>query len=75
VKYDVQIVREAIGIESHPESLGVDMGTKLIAGGAAGCTAATATYPLDLVRTRLAAQVCFATQNDINCCLCMPGRV
>lgn len=28
-----------------------------VSGGLAGITAATATYPLDLVRTRLAAQV------------------
>ena len=34
-----------------------DMAVKLVAGGSAGCTAASITYPLDLVRTRLAAQV------------------
>jgi hypothetical protein len=33
------------------------MGTRLLAGGGAGITAASLTYPLDLVRTRLAAQV------------------
>ncbi|CAM6116235.1 unnamed protein product [Calypogeia fissa] len=49
-------LRSALGIEGKPESLGVGMGTRLLAGGASGCTAATLTYPLDLVRTRLAAQ-------------------
>ncbi|XP_002992848.2 mitochondrial substrate carrier family protein V [Selaginella moellendorffii] len=44
------------GAENRPESLGVGMGTRLLAGGGAGLTAASLTYPLDLVRTRLAAQ-------------------
>jgi solute carrier family 25 phosphate transporter 23/24/25/41 len=40
-----------------------------VSGGLAGITAATATYPLDLVRTRLAAQVivlffCFLLEYD-----------
>ncbi|KAI5064090.1 hypothetical protein GOP47_0020760 [Adiantum capillus-veneris] len=42
--------------EEQAGSLGVGMSTRLIAGGAAGITAASLTYPLDLVRTRLAAQ-------------------
>jgi hypothetical protein len=46
-----------LGIEGNQESLGVGMGTRLVAGGGAGITAASLTYPLDLVRTRLAAQV------------------
>ena len=46
-----------MGIEGNQESLGVGMGTRLLAGGGAGITAALLTYPLDLVRTRLAAQV------------------
>ncbi|KAL2652920.1 hypothetical protein R1flu_021048 [Riccia fluitans] len=49
-------LRSMLGIEGKQESLGVGMGTRLVAGGAAGITAATLTYPLDLVRTRLAAQ-------------------
>eukprot|EP00897_Mesotaenium_endlicherianum_P004328 jgi/Mesen1/3923/ME000209S02935 len=44
------------GIDPEHESLSAGMGTKLVAGGGAGCTAASLTYPLDLVRTRLAAQ-------------------
>ncbi|KAJ7545466.1 hypothetical protein O6H91_09G121300 [Diphasiastrum complanatum] len=44
------------GKSSTQESLGVGMGTRLLAGGGAGITAASLTYPLDLVRTRLSAQ-------------------
>ena len=33
------------------------LGVHFVSGGMAGITAASATYPLDLVRTRLAAQV------------------
>lgn len=44
------------GTEGRQESLGVGMGTNLLAGGGAGLTAASSTYPLDLIRTRLAAQ-------------------
>lgn len=35
---------------------GADVGVRLIGGGLSGITAASMTYPLDLVRTRLAAQ-------------------
>eukprot|EP00250_Pteridium_aquilinum_P008156 c17722_g1_i4 orf=879-1649(-) len=44
------------GMEGRRESLSVGMGTNLLAGGGAGLTAASSTYPLDLIRTRLAAQ-------------------
>lgn len=54
-KYKTSLLCMA-GMEKKPESLGVGMSTRLIAGGAAGVTAASLTYPLDLVRTRLAAQ-------------------
>lgn len=53
----LQTLRRILGIEGNKESLGVGMGTRLLAGGGAGITAASLTYPLDLVRTRLAAQV------------------
>ncbi|KAG0587632.1 hypothetical protein KC19_2G179000 [Ceratodon purpureus] len=49
-------LRRILGIEGNQESLGVGMSTRLVAGGGAGITAASLTYPLDLVRTRLAAQ-------------------
>lgn len=45
------------GLEKHRESMGSDLCVHFVAGGLAGITAASATYPLDLVRTRLAAQV------------------
>lgn len=37
--------------------MGADAFMRLLGGGFAGITAATMTYPLDLIRTRLAAQV------------------
>jgi len=45
------------GLEIHRESAGVNLFVHFFGGGLAGITAASATYPLDLVRTRLAAQV------------------
>ncbi|XP_020540334.1 mitochondrial substrate carrier family protein B isoform X2 [Jatropha curcas] len=44
------------GLESHRESVGGGLFVHFVGGGMAGITAASATYPLDLVRTRLAAQ-------------------
>jgi solute carrier family 25 phosphate transporter 23/24/25/41 len=49
------------------------MGTRLVAGGAAGITAATLTYPLDLVRTRLAAQVSLFASLGVS--VSLPGEV
>lgn len=46
------------GMENHRESISSNVFVHFVAGGLAGITAASATYPLDLVRTRLAAQVC-----------------
>ncbi|OAE27456.1 hypothetical protein AXG93_3911s1380 [Marchantia polymorpha subsp. ruderalis] len=60
-KYKMYL-RSMLGIEGKQESLGVGMGTRLVAGGAAGITAASLTYPLDLVRTRLAAQEGFVSK-------------
>lgn len=45
------------GMENHRDNIGTDLCVHFVAGGSAGITAASATYPLDLVRTRLAAQV------------------
>ncbi|XP_058215226.1 uncharacterized protein LOC131326455 isoform X1 [Rhododendron vialii] len=44
------------GLESHRGSTSADVFAHFVGGGLAGITAASATYPLDLVRTRLAAQ-------------------
>ncbi|KAG6760165.1 hypothetical protein D5086_020603 [Populus alba] len=44
------------GLESNRENMGRDLLVHFVGGGLAGITAASATYPLDLVRTRLAAQ-------------------
>nr|GMC94227.1 mitochondrial substrate carrier family protein B-like [Ipomoea batatas] len=45
-----------LGVEGQGERFSADLCVRLVGGGLAGITAAAATYPLDLVRTRLAAQ-------------------
>ncbi|KAI8007542.1 Mitochondrial substrate carrier family protein B [Camellia lanceoleosa] len=45
-----------LGMESCRENVSADLCIRLVGGGLAGITAASITYPLDLVRTRLAAQ-------------------
>lgn len=45
------------GLDKRQDNAGADVLLRLLGGGLAGITAATITYPLDLVRTRLAAQV------------------
>ncbi|KAK6933098.1 Mitochondrial substrate/solute carrier, partial [Dillenia turbinata] len=45
-----------LGIEGHEGNRSAELFTRFTGGGLAGITAASATYPLDLVRTRLAAQ-------------------
>ena len=44
-------------LQSHRDNVSADLCVHFVGGGMAGITAATSTYPLDLVRTRLAAQV------------------
>lgn len=53
----VQLLQMIPGLESHRENMTTNLCVHFIGGGLAGITAASATYPLDLVRTRLAAQV------------------
>nr|XP_034928469.1 mitochondrial substrate carrier family protein B-like isoform X2 [Populus alba] len=51
-----QLLHMIPGLESNRENMGRDLLVHFVGGGLAGITAASATYPLDLVRTRLAAQ-------------------
>ncbi|KAG6433822.1 hypothetical protein SASPL_105440 [Salvia splendens] len=51
-----RILRSIPGLEGNGEHPRADAFVHFVGGGLAGMTAASATYPLDLVRTRLAAQ-------------------
>ncbi|XP_042053093.1 mitochondrial substrate carrier family protein B-like [Salvia splendens] len=51
-----RILRSIPGLEGNGEHPHADAFVHFVGGGLAGMTAASATYPLDLVRTRLAAQ-------------------
>ncbi|XP_073014437.1 uncharacterized protein [Typha latifolia] len=44
------------GLDRHKDYVSADICVRLLGGGLSGVTAASITYPLDLVRTRLAAQ-------------------
>ncbi|KAK4351387.1 hypothetical protein RND71_030700 [Anisodus tanguticus] len=50
------VLQLILGVESQGENITADLCIRLLGGGLAGITAASLTYPLDLVRTRLAAQ-------------------
>ncbi|KAL3531765.1 hypothetical protein ACH5RR_005286 [Cinchona calisaya] len=50
------LLKSIPGLNSHGGNASTDVFVHFIGGGLAGITAASATYPLDLVRTRLAAQ-------------------
>lgn len=53
----MQFLQSLLGREQHTKSSNADHLVHFIGGGLSGITAATTTYPLDLIRTRLAAQV------------------
>lgn len=53
----VQLFKSIPGLDGQEGKAGADVFVHFTGGGLAGITAASATYPLDLVRTRLAAQV------------------
>lgn len=56
--YDLlQMLKSVPGLDGHGGNASADVFVHFVAGGLAGVTAASATYPLDLIRTRLAAQV------------------
>uniref|UniRef100_A0A1D1YWS6 Mitochondrial substrate carrier family protein B n=1 Tax=Anthurium amnicola TaxID=1678845 RepID=A0A1D1YWS6_9ARAE len=50
------ILQSLPGLDRHRDFVAADVFLRLLGGGLAGVTAASMTYPLDLVRTRLAAQ-------------------
>ncbi|XP_076923654.1 uncharacterized protein LOC143585854 [Bidens hawaiensis] len=50
------ILQLVMGVQNHGTSISTDLFIRLAGGGLAGITAASVTYPLDLVRTRLSAQ-------------------
>ncbi|KAH7672843.1 solute carrier family 25 (mitochondrial phosphate transporter) member 23/24/25/41 protein [Dioscorea alata] len=50
------LLRMVPGLDKRQDNASADVLLRLLGGGLAGITAATVTYPLDLVRTRLAAQ-------------------
>ncbi|KAL6219466.1 hypothetical protein ACLB2K_007227 [Fragaria x ananassa] len=51
-----KILQTVPGLKNSRDNMSTDICVHFVGGGLAGITAATATYPLDLVRTRLAAQ-------------------
>ncbi|KAG8376957.1 hypothetical protein BUALT_Bualt09G0118100 [Buddleja alternifolia] len=51
-----RILKSIPGLDGHGGNPSADVFVHFVGGGLAGITAASATYPLDLVRTRLAAQ-------------------
>ncbi|XWS43777.1 hypothetical protein CRYUN_Cryun16bG0133100 [Craigia yunnanensis] len=50
------LLQSILGLENQRGNASSDLCVHFVGGGLAGMTAASATYPLDLVRTRLAAQ-------------------
>jgi len=56
ILYD-QLLKKVPRLQNHRDNVSADLCVHFFGGGMAGITAATSTYPLDLVRTRLAAQV------------------
>ncbi|KAH9672590.1 mitochondrial substrate carrier family protein [Citrus sinensis] len=61
---NVSFLQSVLGLDNHRESASVNLGVHFVGGGLAGMTAASATYPLDLVRTRLAAQFKISVLNS-----------
>ncbi|CAN1304010.1 Mitochondrial substrate carrier family protein B [Linum perenne] len=55
-KYKTQFLQSVFGLERQGGNSTADLAVRFLGGGLAGISAASATYPLDLVRTRLAAQ-------------------
>ncbi|ONK76877.1 uncharacterized protein A4U43_C02F780 [Asparagus officinalis] len=64
------LLQSGPGLDRHKEYVSADVGVRLLGGGLAGITAASITYPLDLVRTRLAAQTNNIYYRGISHALC-----
>ncbi|TKY56798.1 Mitochondrial substrate carrier family protein B [Spatholobus suberectus] len=60
-----KLLKMVPGLQSHRDNVSADVCVHFVGGGLAGITAATSTYPLDLVRTRLAAQTNFTYYRGI----------
>ncbi|XP_027329586.1 mitochondrial substrate carrier family protein B-like isoform X2 [Abrus precatorius] len=61
-----KLLKMVPGLQSHRgDNVSADLCVHFVGGGMAGITAATSTYPLDLVRTRLAAQTNFTYYRGI----------
>ncbi|XP_027940036.1 mitochondrial substrate carrier family protein B-like isoform X2 [Vigna unguiculata] len=60
-----KLLKKVPGLQSHRDNVSADLCVHFVGGGMAGITAATSTYPLDLVRTRLAAQTNFTYYRGI----------
>ncbi|XP_008785494.1 mitochondrial substrate carrier family protein V-like isoform X3 [Phoenix dactylifera] len=58
------------GLDRHKDYMAADVCVRLLGGALAGVTAASITYPLDLVRTRLAAQTKTMYYRGISHALC-----
>ncbi|XP_052207952.1 uncharacterized protein LOC127811806 isoform X2 [Diospyros lotus] len=69
-----QLLPCILGAESHRGNASTDLFVKLVGGGLAGITAASMSYPLDLVRTRLAAQTNVVYYRGICHALCTISR-
>lgn len=59
ILFSFQLLHSVLG-ENHRAKTSSDVFVHFVSGGMSGMTAASALYPLDLVRTRLAAQVIVA---------------
>ncbi|RDY08795.1 Mitochondrial substrate carrier family protein B [Mucuna pruriens] len=60
-----KLLKMVPALQSHRDNVSSDLCVHFVGGGLAGITAATSTYPLDLVRTRLAAQTNFTYYRGI----------
>ncbi|CAA6661717.1 unnamed protein product [Spirodela intermedia] len=60
------LLQSVPGLDRHNDFVAADICLRLLGGGLAGITAASVTYPLDLVRTRLAAQTNVIYYRDIS---------